>query len=255
MSDLVAPSTTIRGWLDHLEYVFGVGWVLQGWAADERRLDHKLSVRIVRDEDDVGHAIADRSRDDVAAAGVGDGRHGFETIVPESIIGNATSLALSLVVEEDERDIVVATRTLDLQRMVGYLEGLRGIIVSGWAFDPTRPEAALSLDMIIDGNLIARVDADRYREDLAGGYHGFEWLLPEAFLDGSAHTLSVRLTNDADRGLGDPLSFTIGYEHLSEIVQRRLKMKGAALGRLREVEQKLLAGDGRLPADAGRRVR
>ena len=254
MSDLAPETTTIRGWLDRLEYVFGVGWVLQGWAADARRLDHKLSVRIVRDGDDIVHAVANRSRDDVAAAGIGDGRHGFETIVPESIIGNATCLTLSLVVEDNARDIVVATRTLDLQRMVGYFEGLRGIIVSGWAYDPTRPEAALSLDMIIDGNLIARVDADRYREDLAGGDHGFEWLLPEAFMDGGAHTLSVRLTNDADRGLGDPLSFTIGYAHLSEIVQRRLKMKGAALGRLREVEQVLLAGGGRPRADAGRRV-
>jgi alginate O-acetyltransferase complex protein AlgI len=70
--------------------------------------------------------------------------------------------------------------------------------ISGWAWDSSRPNAVVQVE-IYDGNeRIATVAADRYRADLAragkgNGYHAFEYATPARLKDGRLHTLRVRV--------------------------------------------------------------
>ena len=55
--------------------------------------------------------------------------------------------------------------------------------IAGWAQDTARPNIPVQLEVFVNGNFVAQVVADRFREDLrrAGvgdGSHGFEVALP-----------------------------------------------------------------------------
>ena len=76
------------------------------------------------------------------------------------------------------------------------------------------------LDVVIDGAVIGRVPCDMPRPDLlAAGYGtataGFGFMIPEAFLDGAAHALTVRYADGVCLPLlspntADPFAFRLG---------------------------------------------
>src|SRR5262245_12081514 len=63
----------------------------------------------------------------------------------------------------------------------GCLDVCTGDIISGWAWDSAHPQMRLAVDILVDGNTVARVTAQQYREDLkesgiGDGRHAFEYL-------------------------------------------------------------------------------
>ncbi|MEM0325266.1 MAG: hypothetical protein QXW35_05160 [Candidatus Aenigmatarchaeota archaeon] len=69
------------------------------------------------------------------------------------------------------------------RRIKGFLDGIDGQYVFGWAWDPENPEKRLEVVVYVDGEPVAEGVADLYREDLerAGigdGRHGFRIELP-----------------------------------------------------------------------------
>ncbi|MEO0296057.1 MAG: glycosyltransferase [candidate division WOR-3 bacterium] len=70
------------------------------------------------------------------------------------------------------------------KRIKGFLDGIDGQYIFGWAWDPENPEKRLEVLVYVDGEPVAEGVADLYREDLerAGigdGRHGFRIKLPE----------------------------------------------------------------------------
>jgi hypothetical protein len=55
---------------------------IEGWAQDEAALDAPVSLRMLDHGIVIGQVLADRYREDLQQAGIGDGRHGFSLIVP-----------------------------------------------------------------------------------------------------------------------------------------------------------------------------
>jgi hypothetical protein len=238
--------TRLNGWLDHLRYAFDTGWVLTGWAADMDDLGRRLKVRILHDRETLKSTVADIYREDLREAGVGGGRHGFQTNIPINIMTGFKEIDISLAVEDPEMTVIV-TRTFVVDSPTGRLEGLVGMVAVGWAFDPSNPSAPVSLDMVVDGVLAGRIDADQYREDLATsgwGSHGFQWLLPEAYIDGAPHRLAAHFTNNAQLIVGEVPDFRLCFEQLPADVRRHLEMRSAALAQVRSLEQ-LLFSEGR----------
>jgi glycosyltransferase involved in cell wall biosynthesis len=79
-------------------------------------------------------------------------------------------------------------------------------IIAGWAWLPAHPGTKVYLEVVIDGELIAELVANRYRADLqdAGygdGYYSFELRLPRPLNPFSSHEIIVRRAVD-----GEPLS-------------------------------------------------
>ena len=81
-------------------------------------------------------------------------------------------------------------------RLIGNLERLEGTCLEGWAQDAATPERPVQLDIIADGAIVARVLANRHRDDLAAaglgsGRHAFR--VP---LTGGARRIEARRSGD-----------------------------------------------------------
>jgi SGNH hydrolase-like domain, acetyltransferase AlgX len=79
----------------------------------------------------------------------------------------------------------------------GFIDGLKGPFLLGWAFDPERPDDRLELDVELDGQPVGRCIADVLRRDLeqhsvGDGRHGFRVRLPRPLEPGSSHLVLVR---------------------------------------------------------------
>jgi autotransporter-associated beta strand protein len=82
----------------------------------------------------------------------------------------------------------------------GYLDSASRTKVRGWAWSPDHPDASLVLDVLDNGEVIARVLANRYRADLraagiGGGRHGFELTIPNGLSPLTRHVITVRVSN------------------------------------------------------------
>ena len=67
----------IAGKVDRCESCFAIGWAMQPTTPEER-----LSVELVVDGIPAAEAVADELREDVRAAGIGDGCYGFRIPLP-----------------------------------------------------------------------------------------------------------------------------------------------------------------------------
>jgi hypothetical protein len=70
----------VRAWLDRCD-----GTRVAGWAQDAEHPDGPVCLDIVVDGDVVAMTLADEYRADIAAAGVGDGFHGFDLDLDETL--------------------------------------------------------------------------------------------------------------------------------------------------------------------------
>jgi len=85
------------------------------------------------------------------------------------------------------------------QAAEGLLESASCETLKGWVYDASQPNAAVSVDVYLDGNPYARLTADQFRQDLAdqgygNGRHAFVYPLPVTWKnhDGKPHTYSLR---------------------------------------------------------------
>ena len=78
----------------------------------------------------------------------------------------------------------------------GYIDGIVGDALAGWAFCPERPGNRVLAQVVVDGQFVAEAVADLFRDDLlkaniGDGYHGFMAPLPPHLLDGREHSVNV----------------------------------------------------------------
>lgn len=83
----------------------------------------------------------------------------------------------------------------------GYIDGVNGGQVWGWAWDRNFPNNPINVDIYEGDTFIARVAADLFRQDLlnankGNGYHAFVYNIPpELWKDGQVHQINVRFAN------------------------------------------------------------
>ena len=82
----------------------------------------------------------------------------------------------------------------------GQLEGADCNNISGWAYDPDRPNRSISIQILKDGSSIGEWSTDVKRDDInnnlgVNGDHGFNVSTPATFKDGNTHTVSVKALN------------------------------------------------------------
>jgi hypothetical protein len=68
---------------------------------------------------------------------------------------------------------------------IGHVERLADGVLTGWVMNQAAPDAAVELDVLVDGEVVGRGIANRYRTDLdhaglAGGRCGFTMALPNS---------------------------------------------------------------------------
>jgi arylsulfatase A-like enzyme len=79
--------------------------------------------------------------------------------------------------------------------------------ITGWAWDPSRPDVPVRVDVYVDNHLLQTVTADVLREDLrdlgyGNGRHGFVLGLPALLKDGKSHRVRAE-HHDTGRPIGE----------------------------------------------------
>src|SRR4051812_30846709 len=92
---------------------------------------------------------------------------------------------------------------------IGYLDKVTADHVIGWAWNPGRPEETVEVDLYCDGDVVLRVAADRYRQDLlaAGkgtGRYGFSIAGLRSILPGGRHLIGARIADGGPDLRGSP---------------------------------------------------
>ncbi len=79
------------------------------------------------------------------------------------------------------------------------------VMTSGWASDASVPNTPVSVDLVVDNQVVATQRADHYRGDI-GASHGFVfYLFP--YRDGRTHQVAVRYSGTTTLLPGSPKSF------------------------------------------------
>ncbi|MFC3440447.1 glycosyltransferase [Sphingobium rhizovicinum] len=178
----VSPPVAVEGYIELLTHDGVSGWV---WREDAP--DMVLSVEAVLDGTVIGAAQADILREDVAAAGKGSGRYGFALRFFEPIAGDV----LPIVRVVEHADIVLNGATgevhlvegslpapttgeasIDPAQVEGYIELLTRHGATGWVWRSDAPDAALTIEAVLNGEVVSTATADVLREDLRDSGHG-----------------------------------------------------------------------------------
>jgi hypothetical protein len=198
----------VRGQIDDI----GPDGTVHGWCAD---IDMSSGLRRVSILVDglkvVEDVVCDMFRQDLQAAGIGDGRHGFHAELPASIRVPGAEAEICLLDEASGLRIgrpvkaqwaASPPRAAVLEAHIDQItpEGM----VAGWCWDRTDPDRRLVLNVLVDGTQVATSIAGIYREDLhqAGkgtGHCGFSFFLPWSAISSRAE---IALTlQDSETGL------------------------------------------------------
>lgn len=163
-----------------------------GWAADERDAENPPRIVVLHGSTVVGEATPSIRREDLPIGG-----RGFALPVPGWLELDGGPVALTMRIASGTQSVdVVATLCAD--PIAGWVDAQEGLLVRGWACNVFDPMSPVSVDILLDGVPVDRVDADRPRSDLepyGWGHCGFEWILRERFVDGRSRSITARVTN------------------------------------------------------------
>lgn len=228
------------------------GDVLQGWALDPAKPDLRLVVEIYIDGSSVAFARANEFHPGVNS---GDDFNGFAVQLRESWLAGGKTISARIANQEEWMEGTIqlpAPAPIDPAPAASQVWHTGGLKVSGWAFDATDPNRAVTVTVREGTHILATVTADRLHHALAyktSRQHGFELDLPWALADGNIHTLEVH--NDLGQALsGSPLTLCCWPEGVEALLRSNAESIGdeAKLELLAQVarHQELL-----LPKSAG----
>jgi hypothetical protein len=91
----------------------------------------------------------------------------------------------------------------------GSLDKVEVSTLGGWAWDASRPNSAIKVDIYDGQKLLATITAETFRADLKAvqkgdGKHGFDYLMPQSLRDGQSHTISVKYSGTDSELPGSP---------------------------------------------------
>ncbi|GAB3931883.1 T9SS type A sorting domain-containing protein [Larkinella terrae] len=91
----------------------------------------------------------------------------------------------------------------------GYVYGADCATFRGWAWDGTKPNTPVTVEILDGPNVIGTLTAGDFRSDLltagkGNGNHAFVYSIPQSLIDGALHSLSARVRNSGFILKGSP---------------------------------------------------
>ncbi len=160
---------------------------IKGFAFDRDNDSSPVYVDVYAFQKRVARITANKQRDDVAAKhGVGK-NHGFEETITMPKTGTY-NIAIYAINIEGGKDTEIYYNSVTVKDTVyspeGELESVESnsdntLTLRGWAFDRENTSSSVYIDVYAFRNRVARITADKQREDTGnkynvGNYHGFE---------------------------------------------------------------------------------
>jgi len=175
--------------------------MIGGWAWDSSRPDVPVHVEIYDGEEKIATVPADEFRQDLADAGIGNGKHGFFYATPASLKDPAAHTLSAKIAGTGIHltNSPMEFRWREVAAVEGVVDACTAEYIDGWAWDRARPDDAVVLDIYDDNERIAQVTASVLREDLrdagfGNGKHGFVFVVDPPLKNDRAHTVSVKVS-------------------------------------------------------------
>jgi hypothetical protein len=97
----------------------------------------------------------------------------------------------------------------------GFLDGANCSQIAGWAWNQNAPNTPISVDLYDNGNFLANVNANLFRQDLlnagiGNGSHGFVYNVPVTLQDGLIHSIQARIAGTNINLTGSPRTILCG---------------------------------------------
>ncbi len=186
-----------------------------GWAWDATIPGRPVRIQILDNDVPVAERLADLLRPDLVQAGFGTGRLGFE-YAPAGGLPPGPHV-IRVIRMRDGAELGSSPRLIEAVAAVddapgawrGHLDEATRDRVVGWAWNAATPHRAVALQLIVDGNMVARLLADRHRPDLEAhgigtGRHGFQTGFPHPLSLGERHEIELRRDSDGAPLPGSP---------------------------------------------------
>jgi hypothetical protein len=119
----------------------------------------------------------------------------------------------------------ISSRGLILPDLEGVFDGIDCDLITGWAWDKSRPDSLIFVDIYDGSRLLMTVRADQFRGDLVvaekgNGNHAFFAPVPMELRDGKPHSISVKFSGTESAKLSgtgvdlylSPITFTCGLQ-------------------------------------------
>lgn len=176
-----------------------------GWALDPLRPEQRVELEILCDGAPIARTRADLERDDLVEVMLGDGRHGFRLTLDSSLFDgrphqlSVRALRTQQLLPGSPQQLhseapPARVRPADVQ---GAFESIAGTRALGYAWDHSRPEHRLEVEILCEGEVVGRAAANTFRRDLyetgiGDGRHAFAAPISYELFDAQPHWLTAR---------------------------------------------------------------
>jgi hypothetical protein len=177
--------------------------VVNGWAFDRNVTAQSIDVHLYVDGEIIGVTNANIARQDVNDYYGITGNHGYTYRIPAKFLdGNIHTLtAYAIDAQDPNKNSNIGSQKFQIKDPIGYLDDVSSAgLATGWAADRNAPNLGIQVDFYIDGQagtggvLVGSAIANNPRQDVNDflqitGNHGFNFQIPNQYLDNQVHTL------------------------------------------------------------------
>lgn len=225
---------------------------LHGWVWHRGEPYRALTVQLYANDNLITQAVADRFDMDLVERHIGNGKHAFtlrakswpdfQLPVELEVRIKDTSFVLGKIQINNQNDI----EGLAESAPTGHVDGVINGSFVGWAFNRSNLRVPISVDIIVDGDVIGTVACTDFRKDLkAAGYVdgncGFSFPLPLFMLDGKTHSIAICYAGTQSRLPSGTMLFGLSKEsNLTKCIDDLVMSLKLCQSELAMVEQRLL---------------
>lgn len=176
--------------------------VIGGWIWNRTLPNTPINLEFFADDISIGTTVADMYRQDLKSAGIGNGAHGYNFIMPTEIKDGKAHLIKAKILGT-EHTLNWGPELLSCpvgvkQLFQDYRDKITCDFFSGWIWDKTQPDAPVSIEFLADNVVLGSTVANTFRQDLVdrgigNGVHGYTFITPTSLKDGKSHRLTARV--------------------------------------------------------------
>lgn len=186
------------------------GTVVFGWAFDPDLPDSAVDVSVWVDDRKVATGPADHLRNDLGDQGIGESRCGYSFDIKDSLLDG---LPHRIRVTAGRDDQELSGGNVLFSPYSGHVDEVLNGQVTGWVCNWGKPDAAVTVNLILNGEAIASAVANVHRPDLVAagignGNYGYALPIPARLLSDEAMEATVEVSGTGLMLDGSPV--TIG---------------------------------------------
>jgi GT2 family glycosyltransferase/glycosyltransferase involved in cell wall biosynthesis len=188
---------------------FDSGGAIAGWIKERCVTAGRAKVFIVIDEDEP-YEILTSSEMEPQEGGI---RLNFREALPDSLFDTQEHwVALEILSLDVDRRVRLNKKLRLKANYRGHIDFVSPERIAGWIINTTAPGRSATLDLKINGDLIARHQADLYRQDVTEGVSGsrcgFEFSIPPMPSESGALSIELHLSGTRTSVLGPTIHYT-----------------------------------------------